>query len=755
MSAWQSNGYRARDLTADLLAGLVVFLVALPLCLGVALASDAPLFSGIVAGIVGGIVVGVMSGSQTSVSGPAAGLTAIVAAQIASLGSFEGFLAAVVMAGALQLVMGIARAGFLAAFFPSSVIKGLLAAIGVILILKQIPHVIGHDSDSIADMTYAQPDGDTTITALITALFDVHLGASIVGLSSLLLLIVWDKLAFLKKGPIPAPLVVVVIGIILTRAFADMGAGFAIGGTHLVQVPVAETPSEVLSFIRMPDWSVMTSPTVYRAAITIAIVATLETLLNLEAVDKIDPHNRQSPPNRELLAQGAGNIVSGLIGGLPMTSVIVRSSVNIDAGNKTKVSAIFHGVLILVSVIFAASLLNTIPLASLAAILLMTGFKLASPALFRSMWHAGKFTFLPFVVTVVAIVVTDLLTGILIGLGVSLTFILYSNFQRPLRPVLERRPAGDLLRIQLANQVSFLNRAALTNAFYAVRKGGHVLFDARQTEYIDPDIVDLLTDFREKEGPARGVEVSFLGFKEHYERLPDEIRFVDRSTESVQQDHSPDDVLRVLVEGNERFRRGRSASHGLAHRIDAASQGHFPLAVTLSCSDARVPADMVFDAGVGDICSMRVAGSIASREVLGGIEYACVVSGAKLVVVMAHTSCAAVRTALDALHGAKNEEFATCDHMRSLLVEIQQGFDGDVNTPPPSHEPELSDYVDELAKRVVRRTMRQIRSDAHGLERALRAGEVKVVGALYDARDGRVSFFDEAGAEVRVDTQVA
>jgi MFS superfamily sulfate permease-like transporter len=741
-----ANGYRARDLTADLLAGLVVFLVALPLCLGVALASDAPLFSGIVAGIVGGIVVGLLSGSQTSVAGPAAGLTAIVAAQIAALGSFEGFLAAVVMAGVLQLIMGIARAGFIEAFFPSSVIKGLLAAIGVILILKQIPHVIGHDSDSIADMTYSQPDGDTTITALITALFDVHLGASIVGLSSILLLVLWDKLAFLKKSPIPAPLIVVVAGMIIARVFQDMGDGFAIGVNHLVQVPVAETPSEVLSFIRFPEWSVLTSPTVYRAAITIAIVATLETLLNLEAVDKIDPHNRQSPPNRELVAQGAGNIVSGMIGGLPMTSVIVRSSVNIDAGNKTKVSAVFHGVLILVSVIFAASLLNSIPLASLAAILLMTGLKLASPSLFRHMWRSGKFTFLPFIVTVAAIVVTDLLTGILIGLGVSLTFILYSNYQRPLRPVLEKRPAGDVLRIQLANQVSFLNRAALTHAFYSVAKGGHVLFDARHTEYIDPDIVDLLTDFREREGPARGVEVSFMGFKEHYERLPDEIRFVDYSTESVQQDHSPDDVLRVLMDGNERYRRGRTAVRGLAHQIDAAARGNFPLAVTLSCIDARVPVDTIFDTGVGDIFSERIAGSVASREVLGGIEYACVVAGAKLVVVMAHTSCAAVSTALDALHG--DDELRACEHLTALLSEIQKGFDGDMEA-PPEDDAERAAYVDRLATNVVHRTIRQVATEARGIQRLVREGKVKIVGALYDASDGSVRFFDESGTEIK------
>ncbi len=328
------------SLPKDLSAGLVVFLVALPLCLGIALASGAPLFSGLLAGIIGGIVVGPLSGSQTSVSGPAAGLTAIVAAQIATLGSFEAFLLAVMIGGLIQIGLGIARAGALSAFFPSSVIKGLLAAIGVILILKQIPHLVGHDSDPLGEMSYVQPDEHNTFSEFATLFAgDIHLGAAIIGLTGVALLLLWSRVAWLKKSIVPGPLVVVLAGVALHLLFRRLGGSLAIGGSHLVQIPVAEKPLEVLGFLTFPDFSMWSNPAIYLAGVTIAIVASLETLLNLEAVDKLDPQRRHSPPSRELIAQGAGNVVSGLIGGLPMTSVIVRSSVNVSVGAKTKVSS--------------------------------------------------------------------------------------------------------------------------------------------------------------------------------------------------------------------------------------------------------------------------------------------------------------------------------------------------------------------------------------------------------------------------------
>ncbi|MEL6743703.1 MAG: SulP family inorganic anion transporter, partial [Planctomycetota bacterium] len=388
----------------DLIGGVVVFLVAIPLCLGIALASGAPLMSGLVTGIVGGIVVGLISGSHVSVSGPAAGLAAIVLAQIEGLGGFQPFLLAVVLAGVLQVAFGALRGGALANFFPNSVIRGLLAAIGVLLILKQLPHLVGHDTDPVGDMAFEQPDGDTTFTAIETALESVLPGAALVGLICFALLLIWPKTP-LAKSLFPAPLAAVLLGVAINEILAASGSALAITSTHLVGVPVVGVDGATWSDVLvMPEFARIADPAIWLAAITIAIVASLETLLNLDATDRLDPQKRHSPPNRELVAQGVGNTLSGMIGGLPMTSVIVRSSVNAQSGATTRLSAITHGVLLLGSVALLPELLNRIPLSSLAAILIVTGFKLASPQVFRALWQQGISQFVPFVITILAIV---------------------------------------------------------------------------------------------------------------------------------------------------------------------------------------------------------------------------------------------------------------------------------------------------------------------------------------------------------------
>ena len=473
------------NLSKDLTASVVVFLVALPLCLGIALASGAPLFSGIVAGIVGGIVVGAISGSHTSVSGPAAGLTAVVAAQIANLGTFEAFLLAVVVGGVIQVVLGIVKAGSLSAFFPSSVIKGLLAAIGVILILKQIPHLLGHDADPDGEMSFNQPDKKNTFTEL-TSIFDgdFQYGAGAIGLLCVVLLVLWNRSKFLKKCGVPGPLIVVLLGVGMQMYFARLGGKWLVESTHLVKIPIAESLSDFAGFLRFPDFTAFSNPAVYIAGATIAVVASLESLLNLEAVDNLDPQKRSSPPSRELVAQGVGNIVAGMIGGIPVTAVVIRGSVNVNAGAKSKLSAIAHGVLLLTCVALLPKYLNLIPLSALAAILVVTGFKLASPTLFRQMWKQGRPQFIPFIVTVVAIVFSDLLIGILIGLAVSVFFILKSSLRAPIRQIVETHWNGDVVHIELASQVSFLNRAALDKIFATAVSGTTYRIDAiRQQLY--------------------------------------------------------------------------------------------------------------------------------------------------------------------------------------------------------------------------------------------------------------------------------
>lgn len=739
-----SNGsFLSSTLPKDLISGLVVFLVALPLCLGVALASNAPPLSGILAGIIGGILVGILSGSHTSVSGPAAGLTAIVAAQIGKLGTFDTFLLAVMLAGVLQILMGVFRAGFIAAFFPSSVIKGLLAAIGTILILKQIPHVIGHDPDPEGDMAFEQPDHENTFTELWASFFDIQAGAAVVGLLSIVLMIVWDKIPRLKKSIVPSPLIVVIFGVALNQLFRLWNTGLEIGSTHLIQLPVAKSAADFLGFLDLPNFAAWNNPAVYTAAITIAIVASLETMLNLEAVDKLDPAQRQSPPNRELLAQGIGNVTAGLIGGLPMTSVIIRSSVNINAGSKTKLSAITHGVLLFGCVLLVPGILNEIPLAALAAILLMTGLKLASPKLFKQMWSEGRSQFLPFIVTVVAIVLTDLLIGILIGLGLSICFILASNMRRPLRKVMEQHITGDVLRIELANQVSFFSRATLEKTLRAVPRGGHVLLDARNTDYIDADILDLIQDFQNNTAVAHGVQLSLAGFKDRYGKLEDRIQYIDFSNRDVQSSLNPERVLQVFKEGNERFREGRQLTRDVGRLVDATSAGQFPMAVVLSCIDSRTPAELIFDLGLGDIFSVRIAGNIARDKVLGSMEYATAVAGAKLILVMGHTSCGAVNAAVDLLATHTTAAEATgCVNLDGLISEIQLSVDPATLKQPDQWQPgEKAAYANEVSRRNVLRTMRMIRQRSTTIDALIRDGKVAIVGALYDISTGQVSFF--------------
>lgn len=735
--------FSSATLVKDLSSGLVVFLVALPLCLGVALASNAPLFSGILAGITGGILVGLLSGSHTSVSGPAAGLTAIVAAQIGKLGTFDTFLLAVMLAGIIQIILGVCRAGFIAAFFPSSVIKGLLAAIGVILILKQIPHVIGHDPDPEGDMAFAQPDHENTFTELWASFFDVQAGAALVGLLSIVLMIVWDKVPKLKKSLVPAPLVVVLFGVVANFIMRGMKSSWEIASSHLVQVPIAGSLGEFAGFLQFPNFAAWTNPTVYIAAITIAIVASLETMLNLEAVDKLDPEQRSSPPNRELLAQGVGNLTCGLIGGLPVTSVIIRSSLNINSGAKTKISAIFHGVLLFVCVLLVPGWLNEIPLAALAAILLMTGLKLASPKLLKQMWSEGRSQFLPFIVTVLAIVFTDLLVGILIGLGVAICFILASNMRRPLRKVMEQHITGDVLRIELANQVSFFSRATLEKTLRGVPRGGHVLIDARNTDYIDADILDLIQDFQNTTAAAHGVKLSLAGFKDKYPKLEDRIQYIDFSSRDVQSSLTPERVLEVFKEGNERFREGRQLTRDVGRLVDVTSAGQFPMAVALSCIDSRTPAELIFDLGLGDIFSVRIAGNIARDKVLGSMEYATAVAGAKLILVMGHTSCGAVNAAVDLLASHKTAvEVTGCVNLDGLITEIQQSIDPKTLKQGDEWLPgEKAAYANEVSRRNILRTMRMIRQRSSTIDDLVKDGRVAIVGALYDVSTGQVSFF--------------
>ncbi len=495
----------------DIPASVVVFLVALPLCLGVALASGAPLLSGVVAGIVGGIVVGLASGSQLMVSGPAAGLTAIVVTGISQVGGFAQFLPAVILGGALQIGLGVARAGVIGYYFPSSVIKGMLAAIGLTLILKQIPHAMGYDAGYEGDFSFVSPSGENTFGAIGHALQQVQPGAIAAALIGIALMVIWPKTPMARIKLFPAPLAAVVIGVGLNQLLLAVAPEYAIRDTHLVTLPTTGAEG-VWGQLTRPDWGALANQQVWILAATIGIVASLESLLSLEATNKLDPEKRDAPANRELFAQGLGNVVSGFFGGLPVTGVIVRSSANVDAGARTRLSAVVHGLLLIIAVLLLARGLNLIPLSALAAVLLVTGFKLTTPALWKSAWRLGLSHFIPFAVTIVAILFTDLLRGIGVGLVVGIAFIIAEHMRRP--GLILVSPAGAILtRYVLPDQVTFLSKASIARELEGLPDCCRVEIDGRRTARFDYDALEVILAFRET-ARSRNIDYRLVGIPE-------------------------------------------------------------------------------------------------------------------------------------------------------------------------------------------------------------------------------------------------
>jgi MFS superfamily sulfate permease-like transporter len=506
------------NLNADFASGLVVFLVALPLCLGIALASGAPLFSGIIAGIVGGIVVGFLSKSHLSVSGPAAGLTAIVLTAITDLGSFNAFLLAVFLAGVFQLALGFIKAGTISNYFPNNVIEGMLAGIGVIIFLKQIPHAFGYDKDYEGDLDFFQPDGQNTFSELFSVIGHVQLGAIIITIVSLLILILWNKVPFLKNLKlVPPALVAVIVGVLINQFFIFSGSNLAVIQEHLVNLPVPQNFDELKAIFVAPDFAQITNQKVWIVAITIAIVASIETLLCIEAADRMDVQKRYTDTNVELKAQGIGNMISSLLGGLPMTSVVVRTTANNAAGAKSKMSTIIHGVLLLICALAIPAILNKIPLATLAAILLLIGYKLANPKTLKHFWERGKYQFIPFVATLVGVVFTDLLKGVALGIIISIIFILKGNLQRAYKFKREEYHDGDIIHIDLAQEVSFLNKAAIKQTLASIPENSKVEINASDTVYIAHDVLDLIKEFKKIRAKEENIKVKLVGFKKAYQ----------------------------------------------------------------------------------------------------------------------------------------------------------------------------------------------------------------------------------------------
>ncbi|GAA4269160.1 SulP family inorganic anion transporter [Hyunsoonleella aestuarii] len=523
-----------KTLKNDLPASIVVFFVALPLCLGIALASGAPLFSGLIAGIVGGIVVGSLSGSNIGVSGPAAGLAAIVLSAIGTLGGYQNFLVAVVLGGVIQLLFGVLKAGVIGYYFPSSVIKGMLTGIGIIIILKQIPHFFGYDAEPEGADSFFSSSSENTLTNIFNIFDNIILGSMIVGVVGLGILILWEKVLSKKHKVfklVQGPLVAVVVGIIffaVTRSHETL----SISQSHLVSVPVPEDTASFLAQFSFPNFSMITNSEVWIVAFTIALVASLETLLCVEATDRLDPHKNVTPTNRELLAQGTGNILSGLIGGLPITQVIVRSSANIQSGGVSKMSAIIHGFFLLISIIIIPTLLNMIPLSVLAAILLVVGYKLAKPQLFKKMYELGWKQFIPFVVTVLGIVFIDLLYGIGLGLAVGIVVILLKSYQNSHFLHIEDKSNGKhKIKMSLAEEVTFFNKGAILKELDNLPRDTYLEIDLIKTRYLDNDIIEILEDFLFK-AKERDIDIKLVSKRGIVENPESFIKFFNERPQS-------------------------------------------------------------------------------------------------------------------------------------------------------------------------------------------------------------------------------
>ncbi len=509
------NAALENHILRDSYASIVVFFVALPLCLGIAMASGAPLFSGIIAGVIGGIVVGMASGSQLGVSGPATGLTVIVLNAIATLGSWEAFLLSVVLAGILQIIMGYLRLGIIAYYFPVSVIKGMLSGIGLVIILKQIPHALGYDRDFEGDLSFFSPEGKNTFEYLAETVNYFSLAAIVVTVVSMSILLLWEAVLYKKHRifqVLQGPLVVVVIGILLSYLFNEHIDGLNFKADNLVTLPITSSIQDFTGHFTLPDFSHLANPEIYFIALIIAVIASLETLLCVEATDKLDPFKRTTSTNRELVAQGVGNTVSGLIGGLPITQVIVRSSANITFGGRTKLSTILHGVLLFICVIAIPELLNMIPLASLACILFVVGYNLAKPSLFKAMYELGWPQFAPFIATIIGILLTDLLKGIGVGIVVAVFFILKSHLKTDYELTYEESDEVEVKRVRLvlAEDVSFLNKGSISKALKKFEQGSWVIIDGSKSKYIDHDVIEIIRDFTVN-AHTRDINVEVIG----------------------------------------------------------------------------------------------------------------------------------------------------------------------------------------------------------------------------------------------------
>lgn len=709
----------------DIPAGIVVFLVALPLCLGIALACGAPLISGLISGIIGGIVIGSVSHSSVSVSGPAASLTAVVLIAIDKLGSFEVFLLALVIGGGIQFLFGILRAGLIADYMPTSIIRGLLAAIGLILIFSQIPYALGVEQDSRL-MDYSR---DFILNPLNMSVFLQLLapGAIVLSVISLLILIFWDKTFLRKIKLLPPFLVVVILGVIVNLLFKYFIPSFYLEGSHLVNIPAIDSLS---SFVTFPDFSAIGNIQVWTYAFTIALIASIATLLAIEAADNLDPHKRRTPPNRELVAQGIGNTLAGLIGGIPITSVIVRSSVNIEAGAETKLSTLIHGSLLLASVLVLSSIINLIPLASLAVILLVVGYKLASFSIFRSMYKKGWDQFIPFIVTTVSILLTDVLLGVLIGTASSLFFLLRGNFYNPFFIESTKSNRRKEIRLELSNEVSFLNKPAIKKTLWNLPKRSKITIDATFTTYVEPDVIEILNDFQNTFARENGIEVIIMGLRERY-NSNSQITLVNSQPKGKKDFRTPQEILNYLIEGNQRYVEGNLVSRRLRNKELMDFIKEAPLAAVINCIDMREPLNMLLNTSIGDLIPLKAAGNLLGDHLIHNTEIACRKQGARLILLMGNSGNTFINEALD--YYLRGED----SYLHSMIAPaITSGQ----FSPEKLRNTEINVLADEIILWNLTESKNRIIQQSPYIREQVSKGELGLCSAFFDRHQGKIEF---------------
>lgn len=722
------KNYCQRYFKHDLMASIVVFLVAVPLCLGIALASGAPLYSGMISGIIGGLVVGFLSPSAISVSGPAAGIAAVVLLALNQLHDFPTVLLAIFLSGLLQLIASYKNYGFFADYFPSTVIKGMLSAIGILLILKQIPLAFTLSKNFTELKSHLlDVDEGSFLHPLMILSYHINTGAVFLSTLSLVLLIYLDntKKSWLKK--LPAAIIVVIIGTLLNEWFTATHSILTQHGPHLVNIPSAFDSKEFSSQLISPNWQALNNPKVYFYALIFACITSLESLLNITASEKLDKKHRMVDKNKELFAQGVGNMLAGLFGGIPITSVVIRTTVNIENHAKTKLSTMMHGLFLLASFFLLADLINRIPVCILAAILIHTGYKLTKPKIYLKIYQQGLIRFIPFIVTVIAVVLFNLLFGVVLGLLVNIYFILKYNSQARIDIIQENYATGITNRLILPQQTTFLNKASIIAELNAIPKFSQLIIDARYAEFIDKEIIETIQEFAQEQAPERDISLNLIGFKEKYE-IHDHIDFINVSTYDAQSQLSPIEVLSILQQGNERFLRDQGIHRSNKMDIQYTSETQHPIAIVLGCIDSRVPVETVFDMTFGDIFCVRIAGNVINDDVLASIEYGCDVVGAKLIVVLGHLGCGAIQSACnDVQHG----------HITQLLAKIKPSIE--VGTELANDSENL---IQEVTHLNIAHSMIEIFNKSQILKNLIIEGKVGIIGAMYDVSSGEVHFSD-------------